>query len=115
MSLRNLGLFSALLVALSLLAPVAYAQEQCCTPLEPDYYGWDQSPSGGFQPPTTTTCQAFDSSNQRCRTCVEVLSPTGVPLGYKACGYVAQSASCYCESENSPSCRPKGSCTYYAL
>lgn len=115
MSLRRWFILSVLLLAGALLGPSAYAQAECgmLTPCEPDYYSWDTG-GGGFQPPATTECAAYQSRDQRCRECFEAMNPNGTPKGYQTCGFVPRSAGCYCEDEYTSSCRSKGWCKYYA-
>ena len=108
---RNIGLLSVLLIGFCFFATAARAQD-CCTPFEPDYYSWDTD-SGQFNPPTTTTCVAWSSQNQRCRTCAEATAADGTPLGYKNCVYVDSTSACSCDNAGTANCKSVGACRYY--
>jgi hypothetical protein len=111
MSFRKLGLLCVFVLVLGLSSPAAHAQ-QCCTPEEPDYYSWDFSSGGTYNPPTTTKCEARASSNQTCRTCTRAYDDNGMWKGYYVCAYVKFNAACSCDGAVSPNCDNKGSCTY---
>jgi hypothetical protein len=72
---------------------------------------FEPDPEGNYVGPTATSCQAYPSKKQRCRSCEEAYDiNTGQPTG-KTCAYVPRSAACGCKT--SP-CSDYGSCTYYA-
>jgi hypothetical protein len=120
MSTRACALGFALIVGVCVFTQSAHAQSPCpgCPGVEnpaDGFSGWDNlEPAGGFNPPTTTNCVAYQSSNQRCRICVEATNLDGSPKGYSVCGSTARDGGCYCENSGTAQCVDKGWCKYNA-
>ncbi len=114
MFFRKLPILAGLFLAFCLFSPSAHAQFSDIQDAGSDACGggggWEPTPDGGPNPPTTLTCSAFAGQGQQCRTCSTQDPPSQTTTA--TCGWTKSGGACKC-TPTSGGCTTEGSCHYY--
>jgi hypothetical protein len=108
-TVRTLAAF-VIFVLVMLVAPDTQALTQDWGGAEDDW----SAPTSTSSSPTPTTCKAYASRNQGCRSCKTQYDINGEPTGQVVCAYVAARGACSC-SNIDRTCYEIGTCYYYYL